>query len=382
MREPSRSTPPRAGRASCGSPRTRASSGSRSSSGGTRNAPAGCSSRSRWAAPATRSTGSGYSSRGANTILWFDKAAYRDVVTASFVNRNSFATFAGLGLLCTAALLREELSRAGTGETDVKERFRRLMSERPVRKAALTGGGLALAVALLLSESRAGVAASGLALLVFFSLLAVRRGASLRSLLGVASALALAVAALLALSGEGLERRLWSAESDWLTRSEIGEQTREAILDAPILGTGLGTFESVYRVYRTGRIGPRVDRAHNDYLELALELGVPAAACLVGALGAVTLACVTGVFVRRRDSGLPAVGFAACILVGTHALVDFSLQIPAVAATFALVLGAATAQSWRRSSRRQRTAPADPGPPPGAVRPPPRRQPRGVHRSP
>lgn len=324
--------------------------------------------------------GLGVQFSGANTILWFDKTAYRDVVTASFVNRNAFATFAGLGLLCTAALLREELRRAGAGETDAKERLRRLMSERPVRKAALMGGGLALAMALLLSESRAGVAASGLALLVWFSLLAVRRSASFRSLLGVASVLPLAVAALLALSGEGLERRLWSAESDWQVRSEIGERTRRAIRDAPILGTGLGTFESVYRVYRTGRIGPRVDQAHNDYLELALELGVPAAACLVGALAGVALACGIGVFVRRRDSGLPAVGLAACVLVGAHALVDFSLQIPAVAATFALVLGAATAQSWRRSSRRRRNAQPDPGPPPGALRPPPRRQPHGAHR--
>ena len=303
--------------------------------------------------------GLGVQFSGANTILWFDKTAYHDVVTASFVNRNSFATFAGLGLLCTAALLREELSRTGSGASDAKERLRHLMSERPVRKGALIGGGLALAVALLLSESRAGVAASGLALLVFFSILAVRRSASIRSVLGVASVLALAVAALLALSGEGIERRLWSAESDWQARSEIGERTREAIRNAPILGTGLGTFESVYRVYRSGQIGPRVDRAHNDYLELALELGVPAAACLIGTLVAVALACVIGVFVRRRDAGLSAVGFSACVLVGTHALVDFSLQIPAVAATFALVLGAATAQSWRRSSRRGRTAPTD-----------------------
>jgi hypothetical protein len=36
--------------------------------------------------------------------------------------------------------------------------------------------------------------------------------------------------------------------------------------------------------------------------------------------------------------------------VGTHALVDFSLQIPATAVTFAALLGAAVAQST--SSRR------------------------------
>ena len=33
---------------------------------------------------------------GADTILWFEKTAYHGLVTGTFVNRNSFATFAGL----------------------------------------------------------------------------------------------------------------------------------------------------------------------------------------------------------------------------------------------------------------------------------------------
>ena len=175
---------------------------------------------------------------------------------------------------------------------------------------------------------------------------------------------AAAGATLLSLSGEGLERRLYATESDWRTRAEIAERTLHAIGDAPILGTGLGTFAPVYRVYRSGRIGPNVDRAHNDWLELALELGVPAAACFVGALAALALVCAAGAFTRRRDEEMPAVGLASCVLVGAHALVDFSLQIPAVAATFALVLGMATAQSWR--SERVEPAGAGGAPRPGA----------------
>jgi len=37
--------------------------------------------------------------------------------------------------------------------------------------------------------------------------------------------------------------------------------------------------------------------------------------------------------------------------VGAHALVDFSLQIPAVAYTYTLLMGAALAQSLPRSQR-------------------------------
>jgi hypothetical protein len=57
------------------------------------------------------------------------------------------------------------------------------------------------------------------------------------------------------------------------------------------------------------------------------------------------LVCLRGVWVRRRNWIYPAIGVAATVLVGAHALVDFSLQIPAVAYTYALIMGVAVAQS-------------------------------------
>ncbi|MBT3172905.1 MAG: 1,4-beta-xylanase, partial [Rhodospirillaceae bacterium] len=41
----------------------------------------------------------------------------------------------------------------------------------------------------------------------------------------------------------------------------------------------------------------------------------------------------------------PAAGVAAGVLVASHSIVDFSLQIPAVSVVFAAMLGAACAQS-------------------------------------
>jgi len=55
--------------------------------------------------------------------------------------------------------------------------------------------------------------------------------------------------------------------------------------------------------------------------------------------------CMRGVWVRRRHWIYPALGVAATALVGIHALVDFSLQIPAVAYLYALMMGGAVAQS-------------------------------------
>ena len=283
---------------------------------------------------------------GANMILWWEKTAYRDVVTSTFVNRNSFATFAGIGLLCTTAALADRLRRSAGRVGGARERLRRLIAEDFSPIAILLAGWLALAVAILLSESRAGTAASLLGLLALLSILAARRGIGARLLILGAIVATVAGSALFDLSGGGLERRLWTTPSDWTDRVEIHAQTASAIRDAPVLGTGLGTFVSVYRLYRTGHFEAEVNAAHNDYLELALELGVPAATCFLASLVALALHCAAGVFTRRRDAVFPAVGFAASVLVGAHALVDFSLQIPAVAATFALVLGVGVAQSW------------------------------------
>ena len=92
---------------------------------------------------------------------------------------------------------------------------------------------------------------------------------------------------------------------------------------------------------------PPLTCAHNTYLENALELGVPAAAALVLAIGWIVIICVSAVLRHRRQAFLPCLGVSATVLVGLHATVDYSLQIPAVAMAYAAILGAACAQSFR-----------------------------------
>ena len=46
---------------------------------------------------------------GNETILFMRKWDYFDALTSTFVNRNSYATYAGLGLLCVVGLLLDEV---------------------------------------------------------------------------------------------------------------------------------------------------------------------------------------------------------------------------------------------------------------------------------
>ena len=83
-----------------------------------------------------------------------------------------------------------------------------------------------------------------------------------------------------------------------------------------------------------------LDKAHSTYLQMVMGLGWPAAAALYAGLGLLALRSL-----RARSAVYPAVLASCSVLVGVHALVDFSLEMPANAATYALLLGVGCAQA-------------------------------------
>src|SRR5581483_2739819 len=109
---------------------------------------------------------------------------------------------------------------------------------------------------------------------------------------------------------------------------------------------GLGTFQAAYPHYARVAVPFVIDKAHNDYLELAAGWGIPAAVCWWAALLWLAALCVRGIFARKRNRAYPLLALGAIVLVGIHALFDFSLQIPAIATTFAAILGLGVAQAF------------------------------------
>ena len=282
---------------------------------------------------------------GSNTILWFEKTSYLDLVTGTFVNRNSFATYIGLGLICATAILWDRAQLATRGITNPTERRRILLTQMLEKNWPVLASWFVLSVALLLTQSRAGTFATIIALFTLIIVLGARGARSRKSLIVPAALAIVALLFVFRLSGSGLDARLHDTELAWSARSQIYDIALSAIDDTTLTGTGLGTFPSVYLTYATHGSIRSVQRAHSDYLELAVELGVPAAILFITSLFVVTLTCARGVFRRSRDFVFPAAGLSASVLVGIHSIVDFSLQIPAVAVTYCLILGIASAQS-------------------------------------
>src|SRR5512132_371330 len=290
---------------------------------------------------------------GSEGIL-FHKAADLDDLTGTFVDHNSFAIQAGLGLVCCTALLFVLLAQGSGSTASFKDRISSLV-EVAKRNWPLFLAWPVMLLALLLSHSRVGLFSALLGLLSLTVLAGMTRAIDRRPALIFG---ALGVAGLIGVLGIGADHglaRLLPTSLPADQRALMYDRLLAAIDDSGALGTGFGTFEDAFRFYRTSDMHGNFDMARNTYLENVLELGVPAALALFGIFVSFLVLCALGIERRRRDAVYPCVGFAVTILAAAHALFDFSLQIPAIMATYMLIMGAACAQCW--SSRR----PADSG---------------------
>jgi O-antigen ligase len=124
-------------------------------------------------------------------------------------------------------------------------------------------------------------------------------------------------------------------------RPALWADTLQLIRERPLAGAGLGAFAAAYSKVQTVDTNARVDHAHNDYLQIAAELGVPAALLfwvMIFVLAARTLrACRTSENPARQAIALGVTGALAALLL--HSLADFNLYIPANGLVFAVVLG-------------------------------------------
>jgi O-antigen ligase len=285
---------------------------------------------------------------GFDLILWVEKAGRVSNVTGTFVNRNNFATYVGLGILCLAGFHLWEFFRALQSGRTGRDRALHIVQQVFVRGAPQLACILILLTALFLTSSRAGVTSTLIALAVLASCMGALRSVQRRLFALLGAGLLGAALAVFLLSGQGWLDRLMTTDLDREARLQRYEQTWQAIGHAPLTGHGLGSFSQVFPLYADVKTF-NSDKAHNDWLEAVFELGWPAALLWFAVLASLGLRCLVGFFRRGRDQVYPLVGFCACVLVGLHSLVDFSLQIPAVAVTFSALLGVGVAQS--RSSR-------------------------------
>jgi O-antigen ligase len=203
---------------------------------------------------------------------------------------------------------------------------------------------LVAGTALLLTQSRGAFVALCAALVAF--VWSLRRMALMTSGTFFKATVVFSIGLLIGmvwLAGEETLGRFVQADVHALNRLAYYRTTWEAIWDRPLLGTGYGTYADAFGAYNhPGTQTYFLDKAHDTYLQMVMELGWPAAAALYAGLGLLVFRCL-----RDRGAVYPAVLASCSVLVAVHSLVDFSLEMPANAATYALLLGVGCAQSVR-----------------------------------
>jgi O-antigen ligase len=299
---------------------------------------------------------------GLREVAWIEKYTYLESLTGTFINRNSYAAYAGVCLVVTVGLLLERLRQivlpAHLGR---RGRLVYFLDNLGFALWVLLAAFLVQFAALLLSASRGGFLATLLGL--FAVLFTVGGGGRLR--------LALALVALLGLagfvgmqSGSLLQQRLGYVEGEIEAsggRLQLWGQTLRGIAERPLAGSGLGSFAAVYLEVRDEHDGLRAlnyYRAHNTYLEIALEAGVPAALLLYAALGAILVLQLRSLGRPGVERRFPGIAAAVTLLLAVHSSIDFPVQMPAIAIAFAALTGLGLAQSLPHSRPAKSREPA------------------------
>jgi len=211
------------------------------------------------------------------------------------------------------------------------------------RRAALLASGAAIGLILVigvaLNGSLAGYALAP-AVLAASALIVLPRRSRLRlwALIGAALLLLGAVIAL-QVTPIGSARVGEHARSAVQSRGEILSTTSRAVADFMPTGSGLGSFRSVYQLYeRPDQVTSiYVVHAHNDYAEIALELGLPGVVLMLLFLVWWGGAAWRAWSIRQANPFARAAAIASgAILV--HSLVDFPLRTAAVGACFGMCL--------------------------------------------
>jgi hypothetical protein len=280
------------------------------------------------------------------TLIVVQKQFYLDSLTTVFVNRNTAATFLGVTILALTVLAWEMSQKV-----NVRHAIMRVQDWRSPH-----GGGagrtivylvllVACLAALLLTKSRAGIASTLVALLFLVPFLAMNnprgrgngRSLAYRNLVWGALAVVGVLVLFLMLSGQVLLRAEIRGSDDG--RFCILPGILQALSQHYLAGTGFGTFQWIFPAYRNPDCGiwGVWDRAHNFYLEGALNLGILFPIVLIVDAVVLGISLIKGLRDRKKLRHYPALGVAMLILVALHSAIDFSLQIPGFAAFFAAI---------------------------------------------
>lgn len=266
---------------------------------------------------------------------------YTDRAQGTFMYQNQLANFLALALSVGIGVLVSQLSLNGSGDKlwrKARGVAQMVLSPKMVIRLSL----IIMIIALILTRSRMGNSAFFIALAcvsVFAFFFYNRKPKHLRLL--IVSFFVLDLILIGAIFGvEKVKQRLVETSLASETRDEVVRDSLPIIAEHPIFGTGGGSYYSTFPSYHPVPYSGFYDHAHNDYIQFAVELGLP----ITLMLGLMMLYCLwrgLKTMVKRRTPLYQGVSFGCAMAVLhmlLHSTVDFSLQSPAIGLLFISIL--------------------------------------------
>lgn len=210
-----------------------------------------------------------------------------------------------------------------------------------VQRALAAAAAAGMASTIFLSGSRGGMLAISVELAVLAAFL-IKRQSGPKTGLALGAFLVVAIGSLAWLGGGELSHRIATIRSE--TAQEISGGTRLAMdrdglrmfAQKPLLGWGLGTLPEVYPQFRSFYTNLFVNAAHNDYVQLLVEMGGLGFLAMLWFL--LTVYRNAARKLQHWHSDVNGTVALAALLGVTgilvHSFLDFNLQIPANASFF------------------------------------------------
>ena len=301
-------------------------------------------------------------------IFWGVKnPSETSVPFGTFLNRNHAADFIGMSLACMIGLARWRFAsdnhrwNSGYG---VGSHVRAIIAN-PIT-LTIWIGVIWLSLGMLLTFSRGGWA-SGFVATLLVALCWKRTGKSHRGATTIAALLTIVVAfsAVQFLGfGDRINSRVDDLEFQKVLSDSRFDHWREALpaaIDYLPFGSGMGTYGYAYLPFNPEPEAGWFTHAHNQYLEILMEAGLPGILLVLAGLYIAVRAglnlCANDRSVSKQALGLAAL--AAIVIQAFHAITDFGLMMPGNLVTFCVLLGAACAAAGEKRKKTKRTSRSD-----------------------
>jgi len=277
---------------------------------------------------------------GHANILWFKKGEHVKDLSGTYINRNHFAGFMGMGILLAAGFagaLFEQKKKRGKVSTEWKKSLRTRMSELFLKdriyakKILVVTSGVIMGLGLILSASRGGMISASIAMFLMGLMFLFKKEHRGKGLLLLAMFLVTFIYAY----NVGIDyslKRFNHISDDYETRERYALKTYEIFEDYKITGAGIGNFQYLYPRYQSSEDKKQYFLyAHNDWLQFAAEAGIAGFVLLIAGVFYYIYFTIRRWKARSNSYSicLGAVPFAVFTAMGIHSYSDFNLHIPA-----------------------------------------------------